>query len=84
MAQPAAAAAAAAAALPDPLDKVRGILAICGFGNNGNRFIQCHSIIYMSTFKLIPYNKAEDIVKIHNGRWKRAEQKIGYPVEKAL
>ena len=83
MAQPAAAAAAAAAVI-NPLGEVKDILAICGFGNNANRFILCHGIMDMGTFELMPPDKVEDIVKMHNGRWKRPEQKIGYPVQKAL
>ena len=41
-------------------------------------------IIDMGTIKLMPHDEAEDIVKMHNGCWKRAEQKIGYPVQNAL
>ncbi len=80
MAQPPAAAAAAAAVVIDPLDEVKDALVICGFGNNANRFILCQGVIDISTFELVPYDKGEDIAKMHKGHWKRPEQKIGYPV----
>ncbi len=53
-------AAAAAAVVINPLNKVKDILAICGFGNNVNRFILCHGIIDMGTFELMPPNGVEE------------------------
>ena len=80
----AAAAAAAAAAVIDPLNEVKDILEICGFGNNADRFIQCHDITNIGTFELMLPDEVEDIVKMHNSCWKRPEQKTVYPVQKAL
>ncbi len=69
MAQPAAAAAAVIA----PLDKVKDVLAICGFGNNADRFILCHGTNDMGTIELMPLDEVEDITKMHNDRLKRPE-----------
>ena len=66
----------------DPLDDVRLVLGICELTPNIDRFILCHGIKSMKDFKYMEHEKTESVVKMHNDRYRTANQKIGFPVQK--
>ena len=75
---------AAAAAPADPLDAVRDVLAVVGFGlASANRFILAHDLSGMDDFEFMPYDDVQQIAKIYNDRQtgNNANRKIGYPVQ---
>ena len=69
-----------AAALVD----VNLVLGVCGLGANAGRFITSQGITDMDSFAIFRPKDAKDLIKNHNGRYTRADQKLGFAVEKRI
>ena len=68
----------------NPLDDVRLVLGVCGLAPNIDRFIRCHGISSMDDFEYMEHDEVESVVKMHNDRYRTADQKIGFPVQKRI